>query len=242
MSEGSKEQLLMEKVAYGTSEISFHLKRANRKTLGIEVHPDLSVWAVAPLHSSVHEIREKILKRGAWILKQQRYFDQFLPRTPERQYVSGETHLYLGRRYILKTQKSDAQSVKLLGGKLLVSTKNNSTSEIKHELTQWYYDHGTRVFTEILEEQLKAFDKYKIDLPQLEIRRMKNRWGSCHSHGKIILNPEIIKAPKKCIEYVITHELCHLVIPNHSRAFYELQETVFPNWEKWKARLEEIMV
>lgn len=143
---------------------------------------------------------------------------------------------------MLKTQQSDTKSVKLLGGKLLVSTKNNTTSEIKHELTKWYYDHGTRVFTNILEEQVKAFVKYKIDLPQMEIRRMKNRWGSCHSHGKIILNPEIIKAPKKCIEYVITHELCHLVIPNHSRAFYELQETVFPNWEKWKTRLEEIMV
>lgn len=62
MSESSKEQLLMEKVAYGTSEISFHLKRANRKTLGIEVHPDLSVWAVAPLHSSVHEIQERSSK------------------------------------------------------------------------------------------------------------------------------------------------------------------------------------
>ena len=110
----------MEQVNYGTKSILFHLKKANRKTLGIEVHPDLSIWAIAPQKTSVEDVKKIILKRASWILKQQRYFEQFLPRTPEREYVSGETHLYLGRRYILRIRKGLEDIVKLKGGELIV--------------------------------------------------------------------------------------------------------------------------
>ncbi len=71
---------------------------------------------------------------------------------------------------------------------------------------------------------------------------MKNRWGSCHNTGKIILNPEIIKASSRCIEYVINHELCHLVHPNQSKEFYDLQQKMMPEWEKWKMKLERILI
>jgi len=71
---------------------------------------------------------------------------------------------------------------------------------------------------------------------------MKNRWGSCTPSGKIIINPKLIKAPSKCIQYVFTHEFCHLIEPNHNKSFYELQNTLFPENKKWKDRLELFMV
>ena len=70
---------------------------------------------------------------------------------------------------------------------------------------------------------------------------MEKRWGSCTRNGKITLNPEMIKAPKACIEYVMVHELCHLVHHNHTRDFYDLQSRMFPDWQKWKDKLEKTL-
>lgn len=243
MPESSQKQFLVETVNYGTTEIVFNLKRANRKTLAIEVHPDLTVWAIAPDTSNLSEIQEKILKRGAWIVKQQRYFDQFLPRTPERLYVSGETHLYLGRRYVLRVKEEKTTSVKLKNGELIVAVKNKNCPEsIKRLLTKWYYDHAMKKFESILQEKFGIFQAYAIAYPALIIRRMNKRWGSCHSNGTIILNPELIKAPTRCIEYVIVHELCHLIHPSHNQKFYDLQAAKMPDWKKWKDKLEEMLV
>lgn len=229
----------MESVQYGTQKIHFHLQRVDRKTLGIEVHPDLSVWAKAPVRSSLKDVKEKILKRASWITKQQRYFEQFLPRTPERQYVSGETHLYLGRRYLLRIRKGQKDEVKLKGAELIIYyTKDKSIEHLRNLLTGWYYDHANRKFEAKIDAALELFKSYKIDKPEFEIRRMKNRWGSCTPQGKIILNPELIKAPGSCIDYVIIHEMCHLVHPNHSKEFYLLQEKLNPGWGRWKNRLE----
>ena len=70
---------------------------------------------------------------------------------------------------------------------------------------------------------------------------MHYRWGSCSPKGRILLNPELIKAPKACIEYVIVHELCHLVYQDHTKAFFDLQEREFPEWKKWKTKLEQLL-
>ena len=89
-------------IQYGQTEIEFRLEHRDRETLEIAVEPDATVSVVAPIGTSLEDVFAKVKKRAAWIRKQQRYFSQFLPRTPDRQYVSGETHLYLGRQYRLK--------------------------------------------------------------------------------------------------------------------------------------------
>ena len=227
-------------VDYGTTHIEFTIERAARKTLAIEVHPDTSVQVIAPIDTSVDAIKQKVLGRSKWIAQQQQYFEQFLPRAPQQEYVSGETHLYLGRRYLLKIRTSSEMSVKLTGGELQVflpdvSNKNST----KRLLAGWYYEHARKKFSNCMLKSLKKLEKYKLKEPSLEIKRMNKRWGSCTPKGKIILNPEIIKAPSKCIEYVVIHELCHLIHPNHSKEFFALQKTIMPDWEKWKDRLEK---
>lgn len=230
-------------VRYGTTVIHYSVSISDRKTLAIEVHPDLSVRVIAPKNSSTKDIKEKILKRAKWIRKHQQYFEEFLPRTPKREYVSGESHYYLGRRYVLRVRKSDKPSVKLRGPDLLVLVKNpNDTSSVKLLLAGWYYKHAQTRFQKSLTDALSKFRSYKMEMPPIFIRRMPKRWGSCTSSGRIILNPEIIKAPGKCIDYVVTHELCHLIHPNHGRAFHELQNKVMPGWKKWKLRLEKVIV
>lgn len=234
--------MLQSEVAYGNTQLEFSIERSDRKTLAIEVHPDMSIHVIAPVGSSTGEIKEKVLKRGNWITRQQLYFGQFLPRTPQREYVSGESHFYLGRKYLLKVKESLKKEVKLKGGELLVFLPDTSDKTlIKRQLGSWYYNHAQRRFDKCLKDIIPKFRKYEISEPPLMIKRMNKRWGTCTPKGQIILNPEIIKASLKCVEYVIVHELCHLIHRNHSRKFYDLQTEIFPDWRKWKNRLEKVM-
>ncbi len=230
----------MHQVNYGTQDIFFEIKFSDRKTLAIEVHPDSSIVVIAPEATDLKEIKKRIIKRGQWIFKQQQYFEQFLPRTPEREYVSGETHIYLGRKFVLKVRLGITNEAKLRGGILYVTCKNSTQpNTVKKILAQWYYNHSQRKFVAIKDEQYLKFKKYDIKVPTLEIKRMPKRWGSCSSKGRIIINPEIIKAPTKCIEYLIIHEMCHLIEHNHTKKFYNLLSQIMPNWEKWKNTLEQ---
>jgi len=233
----------MLQVNYGTQDIFFELKRSSRKTLAIEVYPDGSIVVIAPNDSSIVEIKEKIIRRAQWILKQQQYFEQFLPRTPQREYVSGETHFYLGRGYMLKVIEGNSNEAKLKGGRLLVmcKEKQKSPEKVKKILSNWYYLHAEKKFNSISDTCFNNFKDYNIKKPILEIKRMAKRWGSCNTIDKIVINPEIIKAPTKCIEYLITHEICHLIEKNHTKKFYSLLSEKMPDWQKWKDRLEQKM-
>jgi predicted metal-dependent hydrolase len=230
----------MRSIQYGTQEIFFELKRSARKTLAIEVHPDSSVYIVAPEDSSIQEIDQKVEKRASWIIKQQQYFEQFLPRTPERKYVSGETHYYLGKSYLLKVNSGPINQVKLKAGKLQVVCKDEVNQEkVKRLLAQWYYKHAEKKFNKLALEAYSKFKEYNFKMPKIEIRRMAKRWGSCNTKDKIIINPEIIKASSKCIEYVLIHEMCHLVVANHNKKFFNTLTSIMPNWQKWKFKLEQ---
>lgn len=232
----------MHKIKYGSQDIFYELKRSNRKTLGIEVHPDSSVHIIAPIKSSFQDIEQIVEKRAKWIVKQQSYFEQFLPRTPERNYVSGETHFYLGKSYLLKVSRGAENQVKLKGGKLEVICKNEIKQEhVKKLLAHWYYVHAEKKFSKIAIQAYSKFKEYDFKMPEIEIRRMAKRWGSCNTVDKIILNPEIIKASSMCIEYVMIHEMTHLVVSNHNKKFYQTLTNVMPNWQKWKNKLEQKM-
>lgn len=162
------------------------------------------------------------------------------PYEAEKEYVNGETHFYIGRRYRLKIIEGSASSVKLKGKFIEVITPDKEkTSKIKQQLHNWYKLQGKRRF----EERLKVnYNKIKVEgiaFPKLTIRVLHKRWGSCTKHG-ITLNLNLIKAPVYCIDYVIMHELCHLKVPNHSPAFYKLKEKYMVDWKERKLVLEGV--
>lgn len=231
----------MEELIYGSSTISFELAYKDRKTLGITVHPDLSVQVKAPMDASREKIFEKVKKRASWILEQKRYFLAFEPSNITYLYKSGESHYYLGRQYLLKIEEGKAEEVFYRGRYLLVETENKAPEHIKDLLDKWYRERAKIKFAEYAEPLIERFKEYKVAPKELYIQQMKSRWGSCTAKGNIILNPELIKAPRACIEYVIVHELCHLVHRNHTKAFFALQSREMPDWEKWKMKLERFM-
>jgi predicted metal-dependent hydrolase len=113
-------------IQFGSRDIVFDLEFQDRKSLGITVHPNQKVKVKAPLDAPLEKIKEKVRKRAPWILKQQSYFLSFEPLTPPRRYVSGESHLYLGRQYRLKVYDSEEETVKMQRGQLDVFTKDRS--------------------------------------------------------------------------------------------------------------------
>lgn len=227
-------------VQYGTTIISYEVSFAARKTLAIEVHPDLRVTVRAPEGSALETIRQKVKKRVPWILRQQRQFESYLPKLPPRQYVSGETHRYLGRQYRLKVSESETEAVKLSRGYFFISLRDRSDTErVKTLLLEWYRQQAERVFEERLDACLTKLRFLHLNKPELEIRQMATRWGSCTPEGKILLNLRLIQVPKEYIDYMVMHELCHLKEHNHSRRFYELLNRVMPDWQKKRQRLNE---
>ncbi len=234
---------MKDKIQYGNTLINYNLELNDRKTLGIKVHPDKSVKVYAPQESNIDKIREKVKKKASWILKQQDFFLSFHPLTPARKFISGETHLYLGRQYRLKLHKKTEESVKLAGGYIHICIKNTDDKKnIERLLKQWYKEKASYHFKHLFDENVTVSKSFYEGEPQLTFRWMKKRWGSCNKNGKIHLNIELIKAPKKCIEYVMVHELCHLKYLNHSSAFYSLLDEIYPDWKVTKDRLERLMV
>lgn len=226
-------------VQYGSKSIDFTLTYSSRKTLGITVTPDMEVMVKAPEKKSLEEILAALRKRASWILKQQSFFLTFHPRTPEKRYVSGESHLYLGRQYRLRIVDGSKNGVHFNGRELILTKRPRSSA--KTILDDWYRMKAREVFASLAEPLIHRFEKYSAVPQGLFLQSMPTRWGSCTPGGKLILNPELIKAPKRCIEYVIVHELCHLVHRNHTAAFFKLQIAEMADWEKWKERLERVM-
>lgn len=227
-------------VTYGKRRIDFNILFVDRKTLEIGVLPDTSVVVKAPLDTPYEEIRKRVTRRARWICRQISYFSQFTPSTPPRRYLSGETHLYLGRRYRLKVLHGNEDKVKLQRGHLFVTISKNTGKPVaaKDLLDQWYAVKARIKLHESFERCWEAFAHNDDKKPSLGIRRMKTRWGSLSRNGVLTLNLELIRTPRECIDYVITHELCHLRYHDHSPAFFKLLDKVMPDWERRKHKLE----
>lgn len=226
-------------ILFGSKRIDYSVSYSERKTLGIKITPEMDVQVKSPTGVSLKKIKEKVLKKAPWIIKQLSFFLAFQPRTPERKYISGESHLYLGRQYRLEVKTGKKNEVNYKGRFFEIVTKEKSNA--KDLMKQWYRAKAKEKFAEIAEPLIQRFKKYKIEPKAIYIQEMPTRWGSCTPKGKIILNPELIKAPKGCIEYVIIHELCHLIYYDHTSKFIELQTKEMPDWEKWKNKLEKLL-
>ena len=226
--------------AYGKTEIAFEVLYVARKTLEISVHPGGRVVVKAPHGATPEDIQARLQKRARWIRKQLTYFDQFEPRTPPRQYVGGETHKYLGRQYRLKLNSGTKNDVKLIRGFFWITCRGRvEPGKVKRLLSAWYSEKAKKRFRECLDRCMPEFIRMGLPLPTLNIRHMKSRWGSLSRKGTLTVNVDLVRAPRECIEYVITHELCHLRYPQHDSAFYGLLRQLMPDWESRKIKLEK---
>jgi len=233
-------QSISQTLEYGQTSIEYQLSYTEREILAIHVHPDTRVTVEAPLGSDFAEIEKRIRKRAAWILRQQRNFLRYSFDIPPRQYVSGETHRYLGKQYQLKVLESEdgKEYVKMDREHILVCVREKTDSaRVKKLLINWYRRQALKIFNERLEAWFPRFERYNLKRPKIFVREMRSRWGSCTAAGKMTLNLKLIMVPKQFIDYIMVHEICHLIEHNHSQVFYVLMSKVMPGWEEQREKL-----
>ena len=234
------DQITRDHIRYGATIIDYDIEFAQRKTLSICVNPDSSVCLKAPIDATLEQIQQKVHKRASWILKQKRFFESFGTSTTKRQYISGESHLYLGRQYMLRVKESNVNAVHYQNNIIEIECRHKKDAGIL--LQTWYRQRANVKFQEYAQSIIEQFSIYGVKPQSLSIKKMDKRWGYCTIDGHITLNPRLICAPRCCIEYVITHELCHLICRSHNKEFYALLTKEMPHWEKWKNKLERILM
>ena len=230
-------------IYYGDQRIDFDIQPRISKyhKIRIQVHADKRVVVQAPVNSEHDDIVDAVKKRSHWIHKQLATFSDYHAQLLPRHYVSGESHFYLGRRHMLKVQLStdNQKDVKLFRGVLKVSTPIKTSDKVKSLLINWYKKRAKIVFERRIEKLLTRTPWIK-KAPQIKLRLMLTRWGSCSPAGVIVLNPHLVKAPTACIDYVLLHELCHITEHNHSEHFYKLLNKTMPDWQRIKTSLDNM--
>lgn len=214
------------------------LFRSNRTTLALSVRPDGVLELKAPKGASLESIRAKVKSRLTWIVRQRIRFREMQRDIVPLRYESGATHTYLGRQYRLKVTAASSKTVRLKGAYIHIACPSKSPERVRAHLDAWLRDRAKSQFTTRVEKWKPWCEARKLPAPTARLLRMPKRWGSSHRDGRILLNPELVKAPAICLDYVIAHEICHLKHPHHGRAFFRLLGEVFPNWKLVKARLE----
>lgn len=235
--------MTQQSIHYGDEEINYQVTFLTSKTtkIAIHIHPNGVVQVDAPAGVELPKIKHAVQKRARWLLQNLTRIREAQAEVLPRQYISGESHFYLGKRYPLKVldlTNSHRPTVKLLRGQLQVVTADRSTEKISQLLKDWYASHAHQVFHRRLRALAPGFLWLNASLPTIKLLTMKKQWGSCSPQGHILLNPHLVKAPRECIDYVIIHELCHLKEHNHSPEFYRLLSLQKPDWKQVKAKLD----
>lgn len=231
----------MHTLRYGSEGIRYRIARVvdRKPRIAIHVEPDGSVLVDAPMETGLTEIRNAVQKRARWILGHVENARKRREHVLPREYVSGESHFYLGRRYLLKVMPEEGRGerVTLFRGQFRVETDTRESARVKQLLWEWVRTHGQDYVSRRLASLVDSIPLGDAP-PAFRLVTMRKQWGSCSPRGTLLINPHLIKAPRICIDYVLLHELCHLQEHNHSPRFYRLLEERMPEWKSVKARLD----
>lgn len=230
-------------IRYGDVRIAFDIRflPTARRRVSIHVLPEGHVRVDAPECAAPETVVEAVRRRARWLWNELEACRERRLHVLPREYVSGESHFYLGRRHMLKVlaEEGGETGVRLLRGRLVVAVKQKEGSAVRSLLDEWYRQRAREVFGRRLVELAPRLP-WLSAVPAFRLLAMRTQWGSCSPSGELILNPYLVKAPRDCIDYVITHELCHLREHNHSPAYYRLLEAAMPDWAGRKQMLDDL--
>ena len=222
------------RVKWGRHELPFTLRRADSSRLSIVVQPDGRIEVTAPEKADEEAIRERVSRRGSWIVRQRDDFERFRPRTPTRQYVSGETHLLHGRLL-----RKGREEVFVDGARLYVATPSwMARDAVKLLLDAWYSKQARVYLRERFELQDRLWNRHAVQTRGLIVRRMLARWGSMTPAGRLVLNSDLVRASAHLVDYVIAHEMAHALHPDHGPEWQRMLSEVMPDWRVRKKALE----
>ena len=218
--------------------ISVEVVHKDIKNFYIGVHPPNGhVRVSAPLHFDEDAIRMAVITRLAWIRRKQAEFAK-QERQPQREFVTGESHYFEGRRYRLDVIEQDCPPKVWLPNntKIALSVRPGSDRAKRGAVMQrWYRQHLRAEVPPLLE---KWEPKLGVSVNEVRIKRMKTLWGSCNIRAKRVwLNLELAKKPESCLVYILVHEMVHLLERHHNDRFRELMDKFLPQWRNYRDQL-----
>lgn len=230
-------------ISWGGKTIQYGIKRGKRKkSVAICVGREAKVTVWAPRYLDEEKIQGIVGKKARWIIEKQESIRAAQSLNPPKEFVSGETFLYLGRRYRLEVRKSARkENCKLIHGRLRAEIGSGSEEKevkgrVRRVLLVWYFERAAERIRERMDLLAPRVGKW----PQsMEIKDHKARWGSCSPSGVVRFNWRIIMAPLPVVDYVIVHELCHLLHHHHSHRFWQKVESILPDYQKRQAVLRK---
>jgi hypothetical protein len=232
--------MLKDQKIHRIEDIEFKVIYSGRRSIGISVLPDSSVIVRVPYLTSYKTISRIVTEKSGWVLKHRDNYRRLDNSSINRSYVSGETHLFRGNESVLRVEKSERSYVRFYDSTIELGTdKTDDAQLIKRLLYKGYKNEALILFPELMNKVIREHENQMFKPTGLVIRTMKRRWGSCSNKGVITLSTELIKLSDLYIEYVITHELCHLKHHNHGPHFYRLLSEVFPEWKTVRKELRK---
>lgn len=221
--------------------ISYTLERKPVKNINLRIRADQSVYVSAPKDVNAKMVDAFVVEKSAYILRAIKKFkDRNRESTLENNFVNGETVKFLGRNLRLKVKNASRSKVESDESYVTLYVKDVQDADLKKRVLEtWLRKKCKDEITAICKKVYPQVKKYGVAFPEIQLREMVSRWGSCSpKKGFMTFNTALIAMPVSCIEYVVTHEFTHFLYPNHSKKFYQQLATFMPDWEERKKRLE----
>ncbi|KAB3527276.1 M48 family metallopeptidase [Alkaliphilus serpentinus] len=223
---------------YEGHKIEFTVEFRNRKSLGIKVSPPRYIIVYAPVNTSRDRIIDMVKTKSKWMIKKLQELQKIQDKIVEKRLVDGEDFLYLGKTYSLQIIVGETVKkprIELSNHKLLIHTNTKEPDAIKNILKSWYKEMAK----EKILERIQYYQPYFMVQPQeVKIKDQQKRWGSCSSSGVLLFNWKLIMAPITILDYVVIHEMCHLIHMNHSKDYWGLVKKILPDYEYRKEWLK----
>jgi len=219
--------------------ISVTQKRMRSLRLRIS-HPDAAIKVSAPLRLSLKQIESFIKAKIEWIKNHRQKI--LSKKTAAKKFIDGEAHEFLGEKYILKILSTKKKNqIQIRDNIIEMQLKNYLNLEQKRKLMEEFWRlHLKKIVPQYISELEK---KMNVRVAEFGIKKMKTRWGTCNPKARRIwLNLELAKKPLKCLEYLIIHEMVHLLERKHSKKFYAYMDQFMPNWHECKKQLSHLAI
>ncbi|AMD95591.1 M48 family metallopeptidase [Leptotrichia sp. oral taxon 847] len=215
--------------------LGYEVHRKKVKNINLRIKPNMEIYISAPENLHSDYIKNFLISKENWIKNVLKKLEKIKEEQKEPKYTTGETHKFLGQKYILTVKIGNVNRVALNNDKkneiilMVNSSIFNNSDEKKKILEKWYFENAKKIFPKLLEKWIKILNE---DVKKFSIKPLNKKWGFCNYIKKYVtLNVELIKHTPFEIEYVILHELAHLKYPNHAKGFYNYVEKYMPNYK-----------
>lgn len=239
------EKIMMRQVSCEHRVLEYQLTRKSVKNINLRIKPDGRILVSANSRVPLTFLDDFVRKNQEYIIRALEKYEERRENsiTAPKQYESGEYFPVLGKKLRLEVREGKEESVNTDGASIFLTVKTGNKDNLKRKeklLNNWLKSLRWELFEQICRETYPIVERYHVPYPQLKIRCMTSRWGSCQPvKGIVTLNSRLIGAPRSCIEYVVLHEFAHFIHPNHSKAFYAFVAQYMPDWKERKKALEK---